>query len=562
MYIRIKTTPNSPRKSVQIVESSRVDGKVKQKIVHHVGIAWDEEEEKKLRALGEDLIKKIEHQRAVEASQMGLFPMDESEEIKLKPRLGRRPKKRLEEVLSPEQVNLSDLSEEKRVIEGIHDVCGHVFDEIYSGLCGRKRLSSAQYTRLRDVVLGRLANPCSKHRTQHELLKNFAKSHDLDALYRMMDKVHGQIDMIKSLTFSKTQSLLAQGIEVLLFDVTTLYFESISTDDLRAYGYSKDHRFNTTQVVLALATNPDGLPVGYELFAGNKAEVSTLVCAIEKWQTLFPIESVCFVGDRAMMSKENVALLDKHGYQYVIAAKLKSLPESLKCQIVAESYYQPELIENALTWVREFEYKDQRLIVSYRESRAKKDAQDRQRILDKLEKQLGKAGNTKKLVTNRGAKQYVKMEHAQAVIDTEKIEQAQLWDGLHGVITNIRDKKAAELLGRYRRLWRIEESFRINKHTLKMRPIFHFKPERIQTHIAICYMAFSVLRHVEYRVNLTKKVTVNRILETLMDVQASILIHRNTKDRYRMPSRFSHDARRIYQAFNLERANHPEPYIP
>ena len=98
------------------------------------------------------------------------------------------------------------------------------------------------------------------------------------------------------------------------------------------------------------------------------------------------------------------------------------------------------------------------------------------------------------------------------------------------------------LIARYARLWRIEESFRINKHTLKMRPIFHFKPERIQAHIAICYMAFSVLRHMEYQVSLTQKLSVNRIIQTLMSVQASIYRHERTRDQYRVPSAFSLEA--------------------
>jgi len=85
-----------------------------------------------------------------------------------------------------------------------------------------------------------------------------------------------------------------------LFDVTTLYLETTDTDELRQFGYSKDCRFNTTQVVLALATNEDGLPIGYELFEGNKAEVKTLITAIEHWKTLFNVGNVCFIGDRAM----------------------------------------------------------------------------------------------------------------------------------------------------------------------------------------------------------------------------------------------------------------------
>ena len=123
----------------------------------------------------------------------------------------------------------------------------------------------------------RLANPSSKLKSQSLLEKRYARTHDLDAIYRLMDKLFPQIEALKKLTFEKTKKTIPGTIDLLFFDCTTLYFESTQTDELRAFGYSKDHRFNTTQVVLALATNSDGLPIGYELFEGNKAEVKTLL---------------------------------------------------------------------------------------------------------------------------------------------------------------------------------------------------------------------------------------------------------------------------------------------
>jgi len=155
-----------------------------------------------------------------------------------------------------------------------------------------------------------------------------------------------------------------------------------------------------------------------------------------------------------------------------------------------------------------------------------------------------------------------KDESAVVNLDQDKIEEAEQWDGLHGIITNITDDTAESLLARYSRLWVIEESFRVNKHTLQMRPIFHFKPERIHAHIAICYMTFSVLRHIQYRVNLTQKISMDTILDELLNVQASIHIHKRTKDRYRLPGYFSNEARKIYKAFGLERSLDASIYLP
>lgn len=560
MYIRVKTTPNSPRKSIQIVESVRVGDKVKQKIVHHVGIALDEREEQKLKDYGLELIAKITTKREKEAPQQSLFQAAESEILTHKKnKLGRRSRKRIEDILPPSQVTLDDIIEEKRVVEGVHEVAGTMFDEMYQGLFGGKR----PYQLLRDVVLSRLVYPCSKRRTQEKLAKHFDKTHSLEMIYWMMDKVFPKIDQIKQMTFEKTKKLFPEKVDLILFDVTTLYFESVEVDELRNYGYSKDHRFNTTQVVLALATNQDGLPVGYELFEGNKAEVSTLAVAIQSWKKLFKIDSVCFVGDRAMFSKNNIALLESLGYQYIIAAKLKSLPEKLKSDVLDEKYYIPTVLNNEFAWVGEFEYQGQRLITSYKSRRAMKDLKDRQRVLDKVKKTIGKKSNPKKLITNQGVKQFVTVnDDATVSLDENKIDNSAQWDGLHGIITNIQEDSPASLIYRYAKLWIIEESFRVNKHTLEMRPIFHWAPPRIHTHIAICYMTFSILRHLQYRVNLTQKISIDTILDELMNVEASIYVHKRTKDRYRVPGCYSNNARKIYKAFELERSLDAAIYLP
>src|SRR5690606_9070487 len=121
---------------------------------------------------------------------------------------------------------------------------------------------------------------------------------------------------------------------------------------------------------------------------------------------LFKIDSVCFVGDRAMFSKDNIALLESFGYQYIIAAKLKTLPDKLKENILDERFYRPVILNNEFAWVGEFDYQGQRLITSYKSRRAMKDVADRQRVLDKLQKVMGQKGNPKKLITNQGVKKF------------------------------------------------------------------------------------------------------------------------------------------------------------
>lgn len=559
MYIRVTGTPNSPRRAVKVVESIREGFTVRQVIVKHIGIASDESEIDKLKQLGQEFIAHEQLRREQASDQLRLFadetPKERLEAIQNQPvkKRGRKPLSRLEDLTDSETVILKNLVEEQRIIEGLHEIGGHVFAQLgYDKILSGKK----QVELLRDIVLMRIVNPGSKFKAQRLLATQFARSHDLDAIYRMMDKLFPKIGEIKAKTFQRAQKIIPESIDILFFDCTTLYFESTDTDDLRRFGYSKDHRFNTTQVVFALATNRDGLPLGYELFEGNKAEVGTLLACLDSWKNQFNIGSVCFVADRAMMSETNLASLEAQGHQYVVAAKLRSLSDELKSQILSEHNYNATLLGDELAWTGEFSYKKRRLVVSYKKSRAKRDANLREQMLNKIDKTLGLEGNTQKLITNQGVKKYTKTEASKTVLDEVKIAEDMAWDGLHGIITNIKDASHATIISRYARLWKIEESFRLNKHTLSMRPIYHFKTERIQAHIALCYMAFSVVRHMEYIVNLTQKISPQFILEELMEVQSSILRDTVTGKQYRMPGRFSQTASKIYKAFSVIKDRH------
>jgi transposase len=174
-----------------------------------------------------------------------------------------------------------------------------------------------------------------------------------------------------------------------------------------------------------------------------------LIQAINNWKKLFPIDQVCFVGDRAMMSKKNIELLQTNGYHYVIAAKLKQLPANIKHQLFDSKHYQPCLLRDDLNWVAEFKHEQHRLIVGYTHKRAKKDASDRQKVIDKLNKKLSKNNDVKQVISNQGVKQYVKVDEAAVTLDEEKLDSARQWDGLHGAVSNITDKSPQELIDLY-----------------------------------------------------------------------------------------------------------------
>lgn len=564
MFVRIKSTPNSPRRSVQVVESCRVGSRVSQRILRHMGIALDDDELAKLRLMADEFIARELAARLNGDSLFDVAPLAAR-------KAGRPARQSLASVAGADQVSLADLTEACRRVEGPHEVLGHLFDYL-----GFDRILPARgAAMLRDMVIARVMAPDSKRASAEQLELHYGRTWPLDKLYRMMDGLYERLDALKAIVLQATASLVGGSVQMMLFDITTLYFESVDADELRAFGYSKDQKYHCTQVVLALATNEDGLPIGYELFAGNTAEVSTLIACMQRWQAMLPAGDVSFVADRALCSKANLKLLEASPWKYVVAMPLRrSLKAAEQAQVLRTALAAPTEVQGELLWVREFDWEGRRLIVTYSSKRAHKDQADRQAILERLKAKLGPTqkerinprtgeitapnatSNAKKLITNSGYLRYVERADSGGVftLDEQRISADAAWDGLHAIVTNDRTSTAQQLLQSYRRLWVIEESFRTIKHGLAVRPIYHFKPERIHAHIGLCYLAFALTRHAQQRIKLAQQpMSLERIRAALHSVQASILVHKKTKAKYRLPSAFSQDAARIYKAFGLSR---------
>lgn len=555
VFVRVKSSPNSPRRSVQIVESRRVGSRVSQSIVRHIGIATDETEEKELLRLAELVKVRLENERS---ETLPLFAPEEIAPSAPIRKRGPRPGARSPAI---DKVKLVDLVEEQRVVEGIGEVFGALFRDL-----GFTQILPQQAQVLQAVVLARVANPVSKRRTAALLEEDYAVRLPLDRIYRMMDALYGARERAWDLVRSATLSLFPGKVDVVFFDVTTLYFESVVEDELRGFGYSKDQKFHSVQVVLALATTDNGLPIGYRLFHGATAEVTTLLGCLESWRSFVDIGHVVLVADRAMLSEKNLSALEAAGIEYVVGASLRKQKAPLRRQILDAAGYVLGHVEEDFVWVNEFPLDGKRrLITAFSSRRARKDASDRERLLDALRKRLGKKpkGEVKKLISNRGYLKLTSTAGSQtAAIDEAKVAADAVWDGMYGVVTNATADKLS-LLARYRRLWSIEEAFRINKHDLAMRPIFHFKPERIEAHVCICFLAYALLRHAQLRVRLRQSsMSVEQIRDELLRVQASIVRDTRCGGLYRLPSRFTEPAKAIYRAFDLERPLTPAPISP
>lgn len=550
MFVRVKTSPNSPKKAVQIVESFRQGNKVKQRIVRHVGTAFDDAELKALMDLAEHIKAKMGHD-----SQPGLFPPEEIAEIAIQAR-----NRQGDEALP---VDLKKLREQQRVITGIHEIYGKVYKELgFDNVFTNPKRKPAAVKNLFHIVMGRIANPRSKMYTVSDLSDNFGIELSLPSVYRMMDLLDDKvIKNIQSCAYHTAKEIFKQDIKVVFYDCTTLYFESFTEDELKENGYSKDMKFNQPQVLLALLVTEHGLPIGYEVFPGSKYEGHTLKNAVQKIEEQYQVNEIVFVADSAMLSDDNLKLLEGLGKKYIVGARLKSLSDKKQEEVLnKDGYVNLRDVGEDEYSIKEIEVKGRRLIISYNEKNARKDAYDRQKSIDKLLAKLKKKDtNPTDLISNYGYKKFLKLKgEATVEVDNDKVEKEKQWDGLHGIFTNHPDLAPEEIIGQYHGLWQVEECFRISKHDLKVRPLYHWTPKRIKAHIAICFMALTCTRYLHYRIKTQHApISVDRIRQLLTSVQISILKHQQTGKLYGVPSAIKQDTKTIYHTVGLKLTDIP-----
>jgi transposase len=553
MFIRIKKSKNSPKCGVQIVESKRVDGKVKQRIIKHMGTALEGEELESLKALAESVKLSIE-----QSGQLPLFDDEPVSAVRGDSKESRVDREAFD-------VNLLDIKEERRVIKGIHDVYGKLYDELgFDTIITNPARNKRSKEALREIVLARVANPDSKRASVANLEASFGVNLDLNLVYRMMDKIEDkEILKLNKLVYTKTKALFKEKIDVIYFDATTLYFESFNEDAFKRNGYSKDGKFNQAQVVLALMVTKEGLPVGYKAFSGDTFDGHTLIPVLQEIKEHYDLDKVVYVADAGMFNRDNLKefeTLDEHKMTYIVGARIKNMPQPIKEQILNPDNY---IAIDDNTKVATFIYEGKKLLVSHSLKRAKKDTHEREKAIERLRAKLSKAKSVKTHLSNQGYKKYLQLESSSTknnkdcdlniVLNKQKIEEDALWDGLKGVLTNNSELSNEELLHQYANLWQVEESFRITKHDLRIRPIYHYKESRIKAHLAISFMAYTLVRHLEHRVRLQyKKLSPGRIRTALLGVQESILYDTKNNKKFGLPSSITIDAEKIYKLMEVK----------
>lgn len=435
---------------------------------------------------------------------------------------------------TPEQVSLVlsrlRISSEGVRIHGPEAVYGHFYDKVGFGA-----VHSGLY---RHLVLCRLFRPCSKRKTVEHMESDFGVRYTTNQVYYFMDKIcpresdkatetpsstvtakgsrdiyevdHGdgfseedKVEVpagikkeVEDISFNWTRRHMGGIVTACFYDCTTLYFESEDVEDEedpRKTGWSKDGKGSNPQVVIGMLIAGDGYPIGYDVFPGNTYEGHTLMAVLEKLCSRYGIEAPVVVADAGLLNARNIELLEAGGYQYILGAKVKNMAEAVKDKIRGKGLKSGESMT-----VRLDAKKHKRLIVTMSDSRAKRDAKNARKGLDKLKKRSASGKLTKGNLNNKGYNKYLKMEGDVAVsIDYERFEQDKVWYGIKGYITNTKMGKSL-VISSYGTLWRIERLFRMNKTDLRIRPIYHRLVNRIYGHINICYAAYVVEIEMEH----------------------------------------------------------------
>ncbi|MCY7363029.1 MAG: IS1634 family transposase [Ignavibacteria bacterium] len=366
---------------------------------------------------------------------------------------------------------------------GTELLLGNIFDQI-----GFNKIEDVLF---RKLVISRLCFPASKLKTTDMLSKYHFSDIDVHKVYRYMDKLYDtQKELVQQISYDHTLKVLNNEMQIIFYDVTTLYFEIDNEDDLRKTGFSKEGKHQNPQILLGLLVSIDGYPLAYEIFEGNKYEGHTMLPVIETFRQKYKLEKLVIVADSGLISKKNIEDLQSKGYDYIIGSRIK-----IESKIIKEKVLSLRL-QNGQSVIITKE-KDDKLIISYSEKRASKDKYNREKGLLRLKKQISQGNLTKSALNKRGYNKFLKLEgKVQISLDESKIKQDAQWDGLKGYLTNTVLTKE-EIINNYNQLWKIEKAFRISKTDLKIRPIYHRLRRRIEAHICIAFVAYKIYKELE-----------------------------------------------------------------
>ncbi len=341
----------------------------------------------------------------------------------------------------------------------------------------------------KQLILARIIEPTSKLDTIRVLSDLGLHAPSNTGIHRSLrDSVHS--DYRGRLSEACFRHVKPSALRLVLYDVTTLYFEAQKEDNYRRPGLSKERRLEP-QITVGLLVDRTGFPLEIQSFEGNRAEVKTIIPVLEDFKERHGLKDITVTADAAMLSAGNISELERLGFHYVIGSRLAKTPYEIEEYLCEDGTVleDKQIFESSMTVTVDGKRTKRRVVYQYRTKRAALD-------LSNIEKTIAKA---KKMVENKGdikRNRFLKITGDVREINIPLVDEAKRKAGIKGYVTDLRIP-AQEVIDAYHQLFQVEKSFRMSKSDLKARPVFHHTRDSIDAHLTIVFGALSVARHIE-----------------------------------------------------------------
>jgi hypothetical protein len=392
----------------------------------------------------------------------------------------------------------------------LYDLLGHVYDWL-----GFDAVGDAVF---RDLVIARIVEPTSKLDASRVLADLGARLVSYKTIDRHVRAIHasGHRDVIAEKCFAYATD--CGGLSLILYDVTTLYFEAESEDSLRKVGYSKERRVDP-QIVVGLLVDRTGFPLEIGCFEGNTAETTTIVPIVEGFLDRHDVHDMPIVvaADAGMLSASNLAALDEAKLSFIVGSRVTKAPADLESHFHwnGDAFTDGQIIDTVTprhgntrvndtklraepVWDPEQHPGAWRAIWSYSAKRARR---DQKTLTAQEDRARAIVAGEKKAKTAR----FVKTSGTDRALDEASLARARSLVGLKGYVTNapVSLMPATEVIAKYHDLWNVEKSFRMSKSDLEARPMFNRKRDAIEAHLTIVFAALAVAHAIQSRTGLS-----------------------------------------------------------
>lgn len=414
-----------------------------------------------------------------------------------------------------------------------------IFDSLELNIFFEQYYSKAEYN-LNDIfkflTIERILNPDSKRATlqMKNDLYNFLPKFELHDIYRALDKFNVlKIDIQKYIN-DKIKELLGRDSTFAYYDVTNYYNEidfPKDDNDLRQRGVSKEHRVDPI-IQLGLFMDNNGLPISMSLFKGNTSDTKTLQPVMKEIKKNYNLNRLVVVADKGLNSSNNINYICNNGDGYVVSQILRGkkgkryhdrlFDEKQYTYNATKTFKYQEFLEDyeGVDETGQIILKTRKVLIYWKLDDAILQARKRD---DKLERAIKSLGNNSYAIKHT-YEQFIYEQHTieqtgevadsiERSIDNDKVNEDALYDGYFCIITSELDYDYKKILEVYGGLWRIEESFRITKSELDLRPIYVSTESRINGHFLVCYTALLIIRMMQLKLNY--KISVERIVRAL-----------------------------------------------